>query len=52
MKPKPRRHRVCTVLNAEEKRAPRKARRYVWGFTGDRTTAEALRFLIRNWSDR
>ncbi len=41
--------RVTTHLNSAELRALRKVRRYVGQFCGIETTAEALRFLIRNW---
>lgn len=51
MTPK-RKHRVTTTLNAQERKALRKIQRYVWSYTGDRTVAEALRFLVRNWSER
>lgn len=45
------RKRVVTTLNASERLALAKVRRYVKGFTGINTTAEALRFLVRNWSE-
>jgi hypothetical protein len=41
--------RVATTLTRSEAAMLRKVQRYVWSFTGDRTTAEALRFLVRNW---
>lgn len=45
------RKRVETTLNAEERAALRKVRRYVRSFCGKYygTNAEALRFLVRNW---
>lgn len=46
------RRRVTTTLNAEERKALRKVIRYVKGFTGIGTKAEALRFLVRNWEAR
>ena len=45
-----RRHRVSTTLSARERRLFRNVQRYVGGFTGDYSAADALRFLIRNWS--
>lgn len=44
------RRRVATTLNAKERAALRRVQRYVKGFTGIGTKAEALRFLVRNWS--
>lgn len=46
-----RKHRVSTTLNAKERAALGKVRRFVFGYTGDKTTAEVLRFLVRNWSE-
>jgi hypothetical protein len=44
--------RVETRLNREEARALRRARDYVRAMTGEPCSkAEALRFLIRNWSE-
>jgi hypothetical protein len=44
-----RQRRVSTLLNSNELALLRGVRKYVKGYTGISTTAEALRYLIRNW---
>jgi hypothetical protein len=44
-------HRVSTRLTYDELKALRKVRKYVAGWDSQRNSfAEALRFLVRNWS--
>lgn len=42
--------RVATTLNRRERASLRRVQRYVKGFTGIGSVAEALRYLVRNWS--
>ena len=47
-----RRYRVTAALNQDERRKLAKVRRYVHSMTGYGSTAEALRYLIRDWETR
>lgn len=44
--------RVATTLTRGEAAMLRQVQRYVHGFTGIRSKAEALRFLVRNWEPK
>lgn len=44
------RRRVTTTLNSKERAALRRVRRFVKAMCGIDSAAEALRFLVRNWS--
>lgn len=46
------RRRVTTTLNAAERSALRRVRRYVKALSGIDTDAEALRLLVRNWEPK
>ena len=45
-------YRVGAILNRTERSMLRRVRRYVKAMSGYDSDAEALRFLIRDWSPR
>lgn len=46
------RRRVSTILDAAERAALRRVRRYVKMLSGADSDAQALRFLVRNWKPK
>lgn len=44
-------HRVATTLDAQERLQLQAVRRYVYGYTGIKSDAEALRYLVRAWEN-